>query len=85
MANKRDNLSKDVIAAQRLGYGIHYGHYKADHPYTKEGDDTREYARCLECGRLFYPLRKNHVYCSQPCGDRRRKRGQNAAKRAEVV
>lgn len=27
-----DNIEKDVIAAMELGYGVHYGHYKADHP-----------------------------------------------------
>ena len=31
-----DNLDLDVRRAQLLGYGIHYGRYKADHPNTKQ-------------------------------------------------
>ncbi len=30
-----DNLDRDVREARRLGYGVRYGRYKADHPHTK--------------------------------------------------
>lgn len=29
-----DNLARDVKMAMALGYGVHYGKYKADHPNT---------------------------------------------------
>ena len=34
-----DNLARDVRMAEKLGYGCHYGHYKADHPNTAELTD----------------------------------------------
>lgn len=34
-----DNLERDVRMAEKLGYGCHYGWYKADHPHTAELTD----------------------------------------------
>ena len=31
----QDHLEYDVMRAEALGYGCHYGAYKADHPETK--------------------------------------------------
>ena len=31
-----DNLDKDIRMAEKLGYGVHYGAFKADYPNTKE-------------------------------------------------
>lgn len=38
---KLDNIDLDVIDADRLGYGPHYGHFKVDHPYTKDANEER--------------------------------------------
>lgn len=38
---KLDNINLDVIEADRLGYGPHYGHFKADHPFTKDANEER--------------------------------------------
>lgn len=32
-----DNIERDVIAAMKLGYGVHYGAYKADYPNCGAG------------------------------------------------
>lgn len=34
-----DNLARDVRMAEKLGYGCHYGWYKADHPHTADLTD----------------------------------------------
>ena len=34
-----DNLERDVRMAEKLGYGCHYGWYKADHPHTADLTD----------------------------------------------
>lgn len=41
----KDNIDLDVEDAERLGYGCHYGHYKADHPNTKDANEARLYSR----------------------------------------
>lgn len=73
-----DNLTRDVIEAERLGYGCHYGHYKAACPRaeTEAPEECDPALRaCAECGTLFRPVRKNHVYCCEECGNRARHRG----------
>lgn len=40
-----DNLERDVVAAMRLGYGVHYGAYKADHPHTRDCSPIEEQSR----------------------------------------
>ena len=39
---KPDNIDLDVRRAELLGYGIHYGRYKADYPNTKGMDPEQE-------------------------------------------
>lgn len=41
----KDNIDMDVEDAERLGYGCHYGHYKADHPNTKDANEARLHSR----------------------------------------
>lgn len=41
MARKYDNIDLDMIDADRLGYGVHYGHFKMDHPFTKDANEER--------------------------------------------
>lgn len=65
-----DNLEKDVAAAMRLGYGVHYGRYKADHPNTKEdaGEDPGN-RKCRNCGEPIRAtgLRNRRLYCDDRC------------------
>lgn len=64
----QDHLEYDVMRAEALGYGCHYGKYKADHPETRAEFETttgllpiitpahpkNEQERfCLFCGRPF--------------------------------
>ena len=75
-----DRIEYDVMEAERLGYGIHYGHYKADHPIS---DWTPEIAnrpkpipprKCKECETEFIPDRPNMWYCCDDCRNRRNAR-----------
>lgn len=78
MAKKLDNIERDVIAAERIGYGCHYGRYKADHPYTrveeperKDIPDDADKRVCGHCGKEFclFPEGRSHnsKYCSRKC------------------
>lgn len=68
-----DNLDRDIREAQRLGYGVHYGRYKADHPHTRE--DPLDVARpmklrtCKQCGKEYAYDRTNGLgyFCSKAC------------------
>lgn len=71
-----DNLARDVLEAKRLGYGCHYGWYKADHPHTKPAADDlpaeasqkqHELRKCKHCGNLFEPSHGGKQYCSESC------------------
>ena len=37
----RDNLDLDVMDALAQGYGVHYGDFKKDHPFTKDANEER--------------------------------------------
>lgn len=41
----KDNIDLDMEDAERLGYGVHYGKFKADHPNTMEAHESRLYPR----------------------------------------
>ena len=76
-----DNLAKDVAAAQRLGYGCHYGRYKVDHPHTSnrsvevipEPEDNEPPHRCKHCGKIFKPRDGHQVFCTEECRQDRRR------------
>lgn len=81
------NLDRDIREALRLGYGVRYGKYKADHPHgtAPEQEDARpdnarpDNARqCKECDCVFVPHRHNQLYC---CGECARRRAARDAKR----
>lgn len=64
------NLDRDVREAARLGYGVHYGRYKADHPHTApavEDGPPEKTVACGHCGSLFVPKRYNQRYCCDVC------------------
>jgi ribosomal protein L37AE/L43A len=81
MAKKLDNIDLDMIDADRLGYGVQYGRFKADHPFTKEANEPRLAGRkqikecvkkvyvfnCPTCGEEFTTTNKNRVYCCDKC------------------
>lgn len=72
-----DHLTRDVLEAERLGYGHRYGDFKADHPYTYYESEDREpepvtglaLKNCQCCGLEFYanPRQSNRLYCSEEC------------------
>lgn len=81
------NLDRDVREAARLGYGVHYGHYKADHPRTApqaEVGPPADVARCKECGCVFVPHRHNQLYCCDICKTRRANRDAKARKKGGI-
>lgn len=77
----KDNLTLDVLDAERLGYGPHYGNYKADHPNTAEanrarlGDKPKRQPKakrvyeffCLGCGCKFTTTNLKRRYCGDGC------------------
>lgn len=83
MARKLDNIDLDMINADRLGYGVQYGRYKADHPFTKEANEPilsgkkkicikQVYEHTCICGMKFTTTNKNKLYCSERCKAYRR-------------
>lgn len=77
-----DNIERDVVAAMKLGYGVHYGRYKADYPYTKEPApvtvhktatepvkpvEVEQDAVCPVCRKTFIRNHGCRKYCSEEC------------------
>ena len=68
-----DNLTKDVLAAERAG--MSYGQWKALHPKTKpdtkrratKEDGAKVYRNCRICGARFEIKYPNHIMCSDEC------------------
>lgn len=83
-----DNIEKDSKMALELGYGVHYGNYKADYPNTAEPEQVyEEYHRypervCEYCGSAFWPNRPDQKYCQEECRHKANKL--NAVKRPEM-
>lgn len=74
-------LEYDLQRANALGYGCHYGDYKADHPNTRGEferltETTRRAATsvklgtCLHCGKEFEQGQYHRKYCSAECQKR---------------
>lgn len=69
-----DNLDRDVAMAMKLGYGVHYGDYKTNHPNTREKEpeqilDPNEYGICRNCGKMFPKRGRGYrkLYCDDVC------------------
>lgn len=92
----QDHLEYDVMQAEALGYGCHYGAYKADHPETradfeadtgiveiKKVEPSKVEKTCPYCGTAFFvgALRKNKIYCCDDC----RKNAEIARKAVQPV
>ena len=83
------NLDRDLAEAKRLGYGVWYGRYKADHPepvvkpapepepepvVEEEPND----AVCVICGKPFHKYKLHQKYCSVPCSEEANRRRSKA-------
>lgn len=92
-----DNLDLDSRAALALGYGVHYGRYKTDHPHTRaereargEVDEKKRPPRrsytyvCPVCGGTFTTPTKSRKYCSQVCKTRKEYTQQKEAERKKM-
>lgn len=78
----RDNLDLDVMDAQAMGYGVRYGQFKADHPFTKAANEARlapqpkskqkvyEFV-CRGCGEKFTTTCALQRYCGEFCKAKR--------------
>ena len=73
-------LDYDMQRAEALGYGPHYGKYKADHPNTraeferltetaKHAHRSEKMGTCPQCGKQFLRtgLQSRKTYCSEEC------------------
>lgn len=87
----QDHLEYDVMRAHELGYGPHYGDYKADHPYTREefeatagmvkvkkAQPMEREKKCLQCGAVFFVKQyiTNKKYCCEQCRLKAKNNGQ---------
>lgn len=70
------NLDRDLAEARKLGYGVWYGRYKADHPSAPEVmapevqlpcEEDPAYGCCPVCGKRFKKFSRMHRYCSGEC------------------
>ncbi len=93
-----DHLDYDTRRAQELGYGVHYGRYKADHPNTRaeyeraaerkpKKPPTKTILTCKMCGLEFVKgTGPKQLYCSPECKEeagRRAKQESKERKRAK--
>lgn len=63
-----DPLAMDVLRAELLGYGCHYGQYKADHPHTRAENEARlEEMKKKKPRARRYIFTTYEVYCAA-CG-----------------
>lgn len=77
----QDHLEYDAMQAEALGYGCHYGEYKADHPDTRAEwesltggepqkiDSFKTVKQCPACGEKFIVNKTNasKIYCCDDC------------------
>lgn len=90
------NLDRDLAEAKRLGYGVWYGRYKADHPgepvVKPEPEPEPEPvveekppdAVCALCGKPFRKCKSHQNYCSWECSEEANRRRSNARYRRKA-
>lgn len=65
-----DNLTMEMRACEKAGFGVSYGKWKATQPVVTKPKpiivDEHE-KRCAYCGKVFYPYRKTTKFCSKKC------------------
>ena len=90
-----DALDLAMREAERLGFGVSYGKYKAAHPNGSgdvlpkkmpEQQPLIPQAVCKHCGQPFVPDYGRQKHCSQKCADatRRMRQAQYDQKRANA-
>ena len=84
-----DRLEMDSILMEKMGYGIHYGKYKADHPHTEElahflQGKPEEKKSCAFCGKEFKSNDRRKIYCNDDCKVRAREKRKQDNKRANM-
>ena len=88
-----DNLTRDVLEAERLGYGCHYGNYKADHPHTRPAPDEplahleeqEEFRICKHCGKSFVRQSLLRDFCSDICKRTHKAQIVNESRRKSIM
>lgn len=76
-AQPKDRLTAKVLAAEKAGYGCHYGQFVADHPDALNdwtpGEPVPEISKkvyeciCPGCGGKFTTTNRLRRYCSDVC------------------
>ena len=84
-----DRLELDSILMKKLGYGVHYGKYKADHPHTEDLaglilGEKEEKKTCAFCGKEFKSGDRRKMYCNDDCKGRAREKRKQEKKRAKM-
>lgn len=77
-----DNIDRIMQEADRLGFGVSYGKYRAAYPdgskdiLTGTARESLDYdddlRKCKICGREFFATHGNQAYCSAECSDKGR-------------
>lgn len=91
-----DNIDRMMKEADRLGFGVSYGKYRAAYPNGSSGANLKAAAgrsekpsaTCRHCGKPFVIRHGNQQYCSGECRDavvmaRQRKWEKDARKRRQ--
>lgn len=93
-ATPKTLLDYDTQRAEALGYGFHYGDYKADHPNTRweferltettrRADTSVKLLTCPYCGKEFEQGQYHRKYCSAEC-QRRFSTAKNYKRKADT-
>ena len=82
------NLDRDMAEANRLGYGVWYGRYKADHPAVPDEEPEQQGepaakenpndAVCVICGKQFRKRKMTQKYCGMACWEEANRRRSKA-------
>lgn len=71
-----DNIDRAMKEAERLGFGVSYGKYRAAYPSgsagvlpspRKSAVPQKPAASCVCCGKPFVRTHASQVYCSEEC------------------
>ena len=71
-----DNIDRIMKEADRLGFGVSYGKYRAAHPNgsgdvipaaSKPKSPEKPTGNCVFCGNPFVKSHANQVYCGDEC------------------
>ena len=84
-----DRLEMDSVLMEKMGYGVHYGKYKANHPHTEElahfqAGKPEEKRQCAFCGKEFESNDRRKMYCDDDCKVRARNKRKSDSKRAKM-